>query len=169
MSTFHQLREGMSDAWDALLDGWQRLYQHARGAVIRFNPSSKSDSDTLATEGRELSLRSLGWGVMAAEVFDDDDRILVRLEAPGMDKDDFDLQVTDEYLVVRGEKRIEHEQKKGHYHITERAFGRFERAIPLPDTVDADNASASYKCGVLTVELPKTDQRQRRKIIVNES
>jgi HSP20 family protein len=169
MSTIDQLREGMSSAWDTLMEGWQRLYQHARGAIIRFQPASKSDNVASAASNQELSRRSVGWGVMAAEVYDDDDRILVRLEAPGMEKDDFDLQVTDDYLLVRGEKRVEHEKNEGHYHITERAYGRFERAIPLADNVDADKASASYNRGVLTVELPKTDQRQRRKIIVNES
>ena len=104
---------------------------------------------------------------MAAEVFDDQDQVLVRLEAPGMDRDDFDLQVSDDYLVVRGEKHSEREQHKGHYHITERAYGRFERAIPLPEDVDADNASASYKRGVLEVRLPKSRRRQRTRITVN--
>jgi HSP20 family protein len=169
MSTIDQLREGMSSAWDTLMEGWQRLYQHARGAIIRFHPASKSDNDTSAVSNQELSQRSVGWGVMAAEVFDDDDKILVRLEAPGMEKDDFDLQVTDEYMIVRGEKRIEREQNEGHYHITERAYGSFERAIPLADNVDADKASASYKRGVLEVKLPKFTRRQRKKITVNES
>ncbi len=168
MSTLHQLREGINGALDVIMEGWQRLYQHARGAIIRFRPGSKADTSTSATSEHELSLRSVGWGVMAAEVFDDDDKVLVRLEAPGMEKDDFDLQVTDEYLVVRGEKHIEREQHEGHYHITERAFGRFERAIPLPDDVDADKARATYKRGVLEVTLPKSARRQRKKIAVNE-
>jgi len=70
MSTLHQLREGMNGALDVLVDGWQRLYQHAHGAIIRFRPGSKSDAETSTTSEQERAIRSVGWGVMAAEVFD---------------------------------------------------------------------------------------------------
>jgi HSP20 family protein len=113
-----------------------------------------------------MALPSGGWGVLAAEVSDDGDKVVVRLEAPGMAKDDFDLQVMDGYLVVRGEKRLEREETKGRYHVTECAYGHFERAIPLPDEVDTAKASASYKRGVLRVELPKDASHRRAPIKV---
>ncbi|HNO75972.1 MAG TPA: Hsp20/alpha crystallin family protein [Nitrosomonas mobilis] len=162
MSTFHQLKEGLNEAWGTLIDGWQRLYRRAAGAITRFTPGKRGDEAT----GQELAVRSTGWGVLASEVFDDDDKIVIRLEAPGMDKGDFDLQVQDDYLVIRGEKRLERESTEGNYHVTECAYGHFERAIPLSDEVVSDKARATYKEGVLRVELPKSNHGRRKKVTV---
>lgn len=162
MSTLHQLREGLNEAWDTLVEGWQRLYRRAAGAITRFTPGRREDEKT----GSELAVRSSGWGVLASEVFDDDDQIVVRLEAPGMEKEDFDLQVLDNYLVIRGEKRYERERSEGQYRVTECAYGHFERAIPLPEEVESDKANATYKKGVLRVELPKSARGRRRKVTV---
>ncbi|MGD2137397.1 MAG: Hsp20/alpha crystallin family protein [Gammaproteobacteria bacterium] len=166
MSTLHQLRDGLTEAWGTLVEGWQRLYRRAAGAITRFTPGNRTGREGGVEAGRELALRSSGWGVLASEVFDDDDRIVVRLEAPGMEKDDFDLQVLDNYLVVIGEKRLEHERSEGRYHITECAYGSFERAIPLPAEVEPGRASASYRKGVLRVELPKAPSARHRKVTV---
>ena len=157
MSTLQQVREGLNEAWDSLLEGWQRLYRRAAGAITRYTPGREGGE---TTDDRALAGRSIGWGVLAAEVFDSEDSIVVRLEAPGMDGDDFDIQVHDDYLVVRGEKQLEHEETRGRYRITECAYGRFERAIPLPGNVETDKASASYRHGVLKVELPKAGARR---------
>jgi HSP20 family protein len=177
MSTLQQIRHDITRAWDHVRDGWERLYDQAAGAVTRF--THKGARPTREHGGRGLDLRgglrvpawgstlpSGGWGVLAAEVSDDEDKIVVRLEAPGMAKDDFELQVTDGYLVVRGEKRVEREECKGRYHVTECAYGHFERAIPLPDEVESDKAKASYKKGVLRVEMPKDKARRRQPIKV---
>jgi HSP20 family protein len=161
MSTLNQLREGLNEVWDTLVDGWQRLYRRASNAITRFTPGDNKGT------GQDIAVRSAGWGVLAAEVFDDNDRIVVRLEAPGLDKSDFDLEVLDNYLVVRGEKQIERERTEGRYHVTECAYGRFERAIPLPEEVESTKAQASYKKGVLRIMLPKSASRRRRRITVN--
>jgi HSP20 family protein len=167
MSTLHQLREGLNEAWDTLVDGWQRLYRRAAGAITRFTPDRKVEDSSGASAGKEMAMRSAGWGVLAAEVFDDDDSIVVRLEAPGMDKDDFDLQVRGDHLVVCGEKQIERERTEGRYHVSECAYGRFERAIPLPEQVESGKAHARYENGVLRVTLPKVTPRRRRTIKVD--
>lgn len=158
MSPFQHLRDEFSHAWDALLDGWQRLYRRAAGAMTRFNPRTKAES---ADQGIDLEERSAGWGVLAGEVLDGEDKVVVRLETPGMSKDDFDLEVVGDYLVVRGEKRVTREETQGRWQITECAYGSFERAIPLPAPVDSEQASASYEQGVLRVELPKRQPRER--------
>ncbi|MDD5462394.1 MAG: Hsp20/alpha crystallin family protein [Methylococcales bacterium] len=98
-----------------------------------------------------MANRNIGWSVMAVEVFDDNDRVVVRREAPGMDKKEFDLQVIDDVLIIKGEKRIHRihkEHTEGYYHVKECAYGRFERAIELPDKVDSDKAQADYENGV---------------------
>ena len=69
-------------------------------------------------------------------------------------------------LLVRGEKRLERETSTGHYQVMECAYGSFERTIPLWAEVEADKAKASYKNGVLRVELPKVRASRRRSIEV---
>lgn len=167
MSTLQQARDGLSEVWDTLVDGWQKLYRHASGAITRFTPDKELKTELPSREASDISIRGTGWGILAAEVFDDDDMVVVRLETPGMNKRDFDLQVQENCLVVRGEKQIEHERTEGQYHITECAYGCFERAIPLPEEVEMGKASASYKNGVLRVKLPKSAPQRRKTIAIN--
>lgn len=159
MSPFQTLRDEFSHAWDALIDGWQRLYRRAAGAMTRFTQRPEAETDAEAST--ELAERNTGWGVLAGEVLDGEEKIVVRLETPGMSKDDFDLEVVGDYLIVRGEKRLTREETQGRWQITECAYGSFERAIPLPAPVNGDQAAASYEHGVLRVELPKRQPRER--------
>ncbi len=161
MSTLQQIKTGMSQAWDSLVDGWQHLYRRAANAITRFSRGKENDE-----ESRELAARSAGWGVLAAEVYDDADKVVVRLEAPGMEGADFNIEVVENYLVIRGQKSIERERSEGRYHVLECAYGSFERALPLPEDVVAEEAKASYKRGVLRVELPKSAAARRRRIDV---
>ncbi len=159
MATLQQVRQGLESAWNSVVEGWRRLTERASSALTRFQPSGrggKEESKGIA----EIQERSVGWGLLAAEVFDDDKRVVVRVEAPGMNKEDFDIRVVDDYLVIRGQKKIEREATHGHYHIVECAYGSFERAIPLPCPVDQDHATATYKSGVLKVELPKMKEEK---------
>ncbi len=165
MSTLQQLRNGLHGVWDSVLEGWQRLYRRAASAITRFTPGDGKDRDE--GEGREIAVRNIGWGVLAAEVFDDDENVVVRLEVPGIDAGDFEIEVVEDTLIVSGEKRIERERKAGRYHVTECAYGRFERAIPLPSEVDSTQARARYRDGVLRIELPKVATARRRRIHID--
>jgi HSP20 family protein len=90
------------------------------------------------------------------DVVDDGDGLRITAELPGLDRQDVQIQVEDQALVIRGEKRLESKsEEKGAYRI-ERAFGSFMRLIPLPDGVDPDRAEAKFDKGVLTIRLPKT-------------
>ncbi len=163
MSALHQLKQGLNEAWGSISEGWQRLYQRAAGAITRYRPGKKTgELANVGTPGRNA-----GWGVLAAEVYDDDNAVTVRLEAPGMKKGDFDIEVVGDFLVVRGEKRYEKQHDDGQFHVTECAYGVFERAIPLPAEVDPAQAKARYKRGVLRVVLPKTAASRRKRISVN--
>lgn len=162
MSTLHQIREGLHQAWDSLADGWQHFYRSAANAITQFTPSAETD----LADKQELSERSSGWGVMASEVFDDNDKIVVRIEVPGLEKENLNIEIRDNYLVIGGEKHLEREKTVGRYHVTECAYGQFERAIPLSEEVEADNAQASYTNGVLRVELPKSTRSKHRKVEV---
>ncbi len=165
MATLQHFREGMAHAWESIAEGWQHLYRRAASAITRFVPHREKNG-TLTEQGREMAARSSGWGVLATELFDDDNRVTVRIEAPGMELEDFDLEVVDDLLMVRGEKRVSREREEGRYHILECAYGSFERVIPLPAEVEPDKARARYRRGVLQIELPKSSAHRRRTIEV---
>jgi HSP20 family protein len=99
------------------------------------------------------------------EAFQKDDKFIVRAELPGLKKDDIDVNVTEDALTIQGQRRHEHEeQREGFYH-SERSYGSFYRAIPLPEGVITDSAEASFKDGVLEVRLqsaPSEVSRGRR-------
>jgi len=163
MSNLHQVRDGLTKAWDTITNGWQELREIAGDALTRFNPLTARE--TSLAEQRRTS-QGARWGLLAAEVTDCDDTIEVALEAPGLEPGDFEIEVHDDVLVVRGEKRVSREEKQGHYYVLERAYGRFERAIKLPARVDDITARARYRRGILKVSLPKIAGPRGRRIAV---
>jgi HSP20 family protein len=167
MSTFQQFRDGLQHMWDNIAEGWQHLRENASSALTRFNPVTRRDN--LQTAQDIAMLDGARWALLTADLEESADAISVRLEVPGMEVDDFDIAVIDEQLVIRGEKQASREHKSGRYHIMECAYGRFERAIPLPAAVSEDKARAHYRRGVLTVTLPKLEQQHRRRIEVKHS
>ena len=167
MSTYQQFRDGLQHMWDNIAEGWQQLRENASSALTRFNPVTRKDN--LQTSQDIAMLGGARWALLTADLEESADAISVRLEVPGMQAADFDIAVVDEQLIIRGEKQAAREHKSGRYHITECAYGRFERAIPLPAAVIEDKAKANYKRGVLTVTLPKQEHHQRRRIEVSHS
>jgi HSP20 family protein len=89
------------------------------------------------------------------DVVDDGDVLRITAELPGMEKKDLEILVEDGFLVLRGDKRLDaRNEEKGCFRL-ERAFGGFQRVLPLPEGVDADRAEAEFADGVLTLRLPK--------------
>ena len=164
MATFEQLRRGVSRALDTVAEGWQHLVERAGHALTWFRPiHERGELDTVEDQ---IVRRASRWGLLAAEVEEQADEVVVRLEVPGMEADAFELAVVDDYLVVRGEKRAAREERRGQFHVMECAYGAFERAVPLPVPVDEEKAKARYRKGVLTVRLPRTTAGRRRRIDV---
>jgi HSP20 family protein len=97
------------------------------------------------------------------DVADTDKEIKVSVELPGLDDKDVEVSLTKETLTIKGEKKEEKEEKGKDYYRSERSFGSFTRTIPLPVAIDVEKAAASFKKGVLTVNLPKTKQ------VINET
>lgn len=92
-----------------------------------------------------------------------DNQLVVEAEIPGVAEDDIDVQVSDNVLTIRGEKRFEKKEDKGEeYHYLERAYGSFARSIPLPYDVDPNSVEAVFKNGVLTLTMPKPPEEARR-------
>ena len=154
MSTLEHLRGGLSRAWESVTEGWREFVERAGNALTRFHPAHSSGEvetaeDRMAREGSR-------WGVVAAEVALGDDDVVVTMEVPGMEAGDFDIEIVDDVLVVRGEKKFQREHQHGQYHVMERAYGRFERALRLPVSVSDEGAAASYKRGVLHISVPRS-------------
>ena len=86
----------------------------------------------------------------------------VKIELPGMDKDDVDITLSEGMLIIRGEKKQEEDQKDKDFYRSERMFGAFRRALPIPVEVDESKIAASFDKGVLNIELPKSSEAQRK-------
>ena len=152
------LTEGLGRTWESVTDGWNHLLHRAGNALTHFSHDHNQDMQAVT---------AASWGLLSAEVYDDADRITVRVEAPGLNAEDFDINVVNNVLVVSGEKRYEHHKTAGEYTVMERAYGHFSRSIPLGYEVEPDSASAQYKKGVLQVTLDKKPDQRRRHITVN--
>ncbi len=100
------------------------------------------------------------------DVKETDKSIKIAVELPGMDEKDIQVSISGNSLTIKGEKKEEKEEREGSYIRMERRYGSFNRVVPLPDEVDRDKAEASFKNGLLEIELPKTKDAaaQKKKI-----
>lgn len=144
---------------ERISEGWDHLVSRASSAITHF---SHDESDT-----PDEVTRTSSWGLLSADLIEDGDTITVEIEAPGMKPDDFDVTVRDRMLAVAGSKRYADDRTEGETHISERAYGRFERVFHLPGPVDESNVDARYKDGVLRLQLHRTGDSNVRRIPVN--
>ncbi|MBW1796157.1 MAG: Hsp20/alpha crystallin family protein [Deltaproteobacteria bacterium] len=102
----------------------------------------------------------------AIDVSETGKEIVVHAEVPGMDAKDIDISVNQNRLTLRGERKHEHEEKGENFHRVERSYGAFSRTIELPAEIDNNKVEATYKKGILKVNLPKTKESAVKKIEV---
>jgi HSP20 family protein len=105
----------------------------------------------------------------SVEVFQQDNNLVVRAELPGMDPGDVRIEITDDGLVVEGERRREHEERLEGGYRSEIEYGRFYRLIPLPEGANVDQAQARLNNGVLEVMIPMAEERRQRRSIPVET
>lgn len=105
------------------------------------------------------------------ELSETDDEIRVKADFPGLDEKDIQISLEGSMLTIRGEHREEKEEKMRKYHVSKMSYGSCCRSVPLPAEVDATKAKAKFKRGVLTLDLPKTEQAktERKRIPVSGS
>ena len=115
----------------------------------------------------EPRAHSAGYPLLNA--WEDEHSFFVEAELPGLALDDLDISMTDRSTITIKGHRKEPTLAGGQWHRRERGFGAFERSLELPGAVDADNVEASFKCGVLTIKLPKAPELRPRKIEVKAS
>ena len=107
-----------------------------------------------------------GTWIPAVDVAEGDDAYTVKMELPGVNKDDVKITLESNVLTIRGEKQAETEVNEKNFHRTERSYGSFQRSFTLPTSVKNDKIDAVYKDGILTVSLPKAEEAKPKQIEV---
>jgi HSP20 family protein len=117
-------------------------------------------------EGSDNALTTASF-VPAVDIYEDPQKVTLKLEVPGVDEKDLDIRVENNTLTVKGERKFDKEEKEENFHRIERRYGSFYRAFTLPSTVDTENVQAGYNAGVLKVELKKKAEAQPKQIKIN--
>jgi HSP20 family protein len=142
-------------------------------AITRWDPFR----DVLALQNRMNSLfqefnRSEGDALTTAafvppvDIYEDEHKIVLKLEVPGLKESDLDIQLENNVLTIRGERKFEKEEKEENFHRIERRYGSFYRSFTVPNTVNSESVKASYDAGVLKLELEKRPEAKPKQIKV---
>jgi HSP20 family protein len=136
-------------------------------AIIRWDPfremtqlQNRFDRLFEAVGGRQES-----W-LPAVDVFDTQDAVVLKAEIAGMNPDDIQIEVEDNVLTIKGERKFEEKVDEERYYRVERRFGAFQRSLALPQGVKPDQIEAAYDEGILTVTVPKAEQEKPKRIEV---
>jgi HSP20 family protein len=179
-------------AWDALRSPANQSWLHAAAASVEpgkllasshvreeeafmslipwepFRAMRRRDDlfDEMLREFRRPMLEDADLLEPAIDVCESEGEVNIRMEVPGVEKDQLQLSVSDDQLTVRGETKKESEEKRKNYYRQEIRYGAFQRSVPLPVEVDASKARAELKNGMLMIALPKSKQPKGREINV---
>jgi HSP20 family protein len=104
--------------------------------------------------------------VPPVDIYEDEHKIVLKLEVPGLKQEDLDIQLENNTLTVKGERKFEKEEKEENFHRIERRYGSFFRSFTVPNTVNPEGVKASYDAGVLRVELEKRAEAKPKQIKV---
>lgn len=135
-----------------------------RWANLRNQLDTLFELPVWSNSGRQTQLFN-GW-TPALDLFADNDNVVAVVEIPGMRKDEIEISLHDATLTISGERKDENTNGESAAR-SERFVGKFRRSIALPTRIDATKVSASYKCGVLTVTMPKAEEAKPKQIQVN--
>ncbi len=145
-------------------------------ALVRWEPFREIDSlqremnrlfDRLATpEDGTLTGKSLSF-IPAAEIHETEDQIQLKVELPGLEAKDLDVQVTAESVAIRGERRSETKVEEKGMVRSEFRYGQFQRIIPLPARIQNDKVAADFTNGILSLTLPKAEEEKNKVVKVN--
>lgn len=142
-------------------------------AIVRYEPLNLFDQFNReinrlfnGTPVQANTAQERNW-VPAVDIREEENRFILAADLPGVERKDVDVTLEDGVLTIRGERRAESEEKREGIHRRERIHGTFLRQFTLPDTVNAEQISATVKDGVLEVIIPKQDRPEPRRITVN--
>lgn len=153
---FKKRKEGLTMAWE--ISPWRpfRELERMRREMDRLWDSFFERRPARAEEVSE-------W-LPSLDLSETKNEFVVKAELPGIDPKDIDISLTNDILTIKGEKKQEKEEKEENYHLIERSYGSFTRAIRIPGQVQSDKITASFKNGVLKVVLPKTEEAKKKEI-----
>jgi HSP20 family protein len=142
-------------------------------ALVRYEPTNLFDQFNneinrfLNVAPRQRAANQDRNWMPAVDIREEDDRFVLSADIPGVERKDVEVTMEDGVLTIKGERHAEAEEKREGFHRRERVHGTFMRQFTLPDTVNADNISATVKEGVLHIEIPKQAKPEPRRITVN--
>jgi HSP20 family protein len=142
-------------------------------SILKFSPFADVDEMPAMRHFQEAISRFMNepstrpW-TPPVDILETENELLLRMDVPDIQLKDVDIQLENDTLTVKGERKFEQPQGKG-YHRIERSYGTFARSFTLPNTVEVEKVRADYKNGVLTITLPKKDVAKPRTIRVEIS
>jgi HSP20 family protein len=146
-------------------------------AITRFDPfrdlavlqdrMNRLFNDSVQGRSREDDLMSRGSWTPAVDIYEVEGSLVLKAELPDLRREDIDVNVENNTLTIRGERKLASEVKQESFHRIERAYGTFVRQFTLPPTVDAAKIAAEYKNGVLTVTLPVREEAKPRSVKID--
>jgi HSP20 family protein len=105
--------------------------------------------------------------IPAMDLTEEGGQFVLRADLPGLREEDVNVEVEDSVLTISGERKSEHEDRREGYYRVERAAGRFSRSLTLPDGIDPGAINAQFENGVLTVRIPKPEERKARRVAIS--
>ena len=158
----HRLRPGTASGWGVSpFRALQRMAEEMDHLLDDFG-------------GRRWTAPRWGDGVVQTwapdmEVFQKDNELTIKADLPGLKKDEVSVNVTDDAVIIQGERKREHEEERDGFYRTERSYGSFHRVIPLPDGVMGDQAKATFRDGVLEIRMPAAPKSKGRRLEISET
>ncbi|MBI5352495.1 MAG: Hsp20/alpha crystallin family protein [Chloroflexi bacterium] len=139
--------------------------------LIRWEPmrevmTLREAMDHLFDDAFTRPMGMAGSSIPALDLYQTDDAVVVKAALPGFKPDDVQISVTNDVLTLRGEYKQESEQNEAVYHLRERRHSSFERSLTLPTSVQTDKAKAEFENGILTIQLPKSDEVKPKSISI---
>jgi HSP20 family protein len=147
-------------------------------AILRWDPfrdlvsiqerMNRLFDQTLArTRGEEEEGIATSTWMPSVDIYETPDQVVLKAELPGLTREDIDINVRNNTLTLRGERKFEREVKEENYLRIERAYGSFQRSFTLPATIQQDKIKAVFKDGVLEVSLPKAEEARPKQIKID--
>jgi HSP20 family protein len=148
-----------------LVTGWESL-RELSAMQDRMNRMNRLIREGYSAEGPEEALTTTTLAP-PVDIYEDEHNIILKIEVPGIDEKDIDVSIQNNTLTVRGERKIEKEEKEANFRRVERQYGSFTRSFTLPSTVDPGQVSAQCDKGVLKISLAKKAEAKPKQIKVN--
>ena len=121
--------------------------------------------DTFTSQGEEKDMAASNW-TPSVDIHENESELVLSAEVPGIEDKDIEIEIENNTLSIKGERKIEKETKEENYHRIERSYGSFYRSFTLPTNVNQDNIKAEYDNGVLRISLPKKPELKPKKVKV---